>query len=88
MFSELLKQNLPSECSYPSEPSPISLTAVTVFSELSPSEGEQVLFLALLRGLASAVSHCHRMTMAVLQAVRFPQAVDGGDLGFSERAHT
>lgn len=57
-------------------------------TELSPSEGEQVLFLALLRGLASAVSHCHRRTMAVLQAARFPQTPDGGDLGINERAHT
>lgn len=56
--------------------------------ELSPFEGEQVLFLALLCGLASAVSHCHRRIMAVLQAVCFPQTPDGGDLGINKRVHT
>lgn len=56
-------------------------------TELSLSEGEQVLFLAL-RGLASAVSHCHCRTMAVLQAVCFPQTPDGGDLGINKKTHT
>lgn len=49
----------------------ISNSCHSFLTELSPSEGEQVLFLALLRGLASAVSHCHHRTMARLQAARF-----------------
>lgn len=57
-------------------------------TELSPSEGAQVLLLSLLRILASAVSHCHRRTMAVLQAVHFPETLDGGDLGINKRART
>lgn len=51
-------------------------------TELSPSEGEQVLFLALLRCLASAVSHCRRGTVALLQAACFPQTPAGGIWGF------
>lgn len=66
----------------------ISNSCHSFLTELSPSEGEQVLFLALLRGLASAVSHCHRRTMAMLQAAHSPQTPDGGDLGINDRAHT
>lgn len=47
-----------------------------------------MLFLALLHGLASAVSHCHRRTVAVLQSAHFPQTPDGRDLGINKRAHT
>lgn len=68
--------------------SPISNSCHSFLTELSPSEGEQVLFLALLQGLASAVSRCHRRTMAMLQATCFPQTQDGGDVGINERAHT